>query len=88
MIQSDTQDMRNVLILEITNLGKGLAVFSTQEEFSQLSLLLKYSVEELNLVRPIRGKHRHHILERSNLEFPENIFSGFIFQILHGQFGP
>ena len=74
MIQSDTQDMRNVLILEITNLGKDLAVFSMQEEFSQLSLLLKYLVEELDLVRPILRTHRHRILERSNLEFPENIF--------------
>ena len=88
MIQSDIHDMRHVLILAITNLGKDLAVFSMQEEFSQLSLLLKYLVEELNLVRPILGQHRHHILERSNLEFPENIISGSIFQILLGQFGP
>ena len=73
----------------ITNLGKDLAVFSMQEEFLQLSLLLKYLVDELNLVRPIQGKHRHHILERSSLEFPENIFFfGFTFQILHGQSVP
>ena len=58
----------------ITNLGKDLAVFSMQEEFLQLSLLLKYLVDELNLVRSIQEKHRHHILERSSLEFPENIF--------------
>ena len=88
MIQSDTRDMRNVLILKITNLGKDLAVFSMQEEFSQLLLLLKYLVEELNLARPIQGKHRHHILERSNLEFPEKFFPRSIFQILGGQFGP